>query len=142
MWRAKVLEHLDVAADPDGKALTPGGLDEGEVAGSKHAHEDLGVAHLPGVAVHHRHRVAGVVHEDLLPRRMLLAQDGIDRGLPRAVEVAVAAVLEAVEMVPLVLEPEQLKRDPGPRSTSLILRMDDLFAGIPPLVRGEQKRAT
>jgi len=107
----KISEHPDVGGGPVGQRLGPGGFGEGEIAGPEHTNEDLGLADLAGLRIHHRHRLAGVVHEDLLSGLMLLAQNRIDTGLPLTEEIAEPAVLVAIAISFLVLEPQQVKRD-------------------------------
>ena len=89
----------------------PGGFGEGEVAGPKYPHKDLGLTDLALLRIHDGHRLAGVVHENLLSGLVLLAQNRIEAVPPLAEEIAEAAVLVAIGVNCLVLEPQELERD-------------------------------
>jgi len=75
---------------------------------------EAGLADLAGLGVHYGHGVTGVVHERLLAGLVFLAKDGIQGALPGVVEFAVPAVLVAVGMDGLVLQPKKLEGDALP----------------------------
>ena len=109
----KILVPPHVGANPLRELLALTGLRVREVGGTEHAEEDLRSAHLSGLSEDDRHRLAGVLDEDLLAGPELLPQDHIDAAAPLAVTLAEAAVLQPVLPL-LVLEPEELERDPLP----------------------------
>jgi hypothetical protein len=64
-----------------------------------------------GFAVHHhRHRVAGVVDEQLLPAAVLLAHDQRQSPFPATEQIAETAVTVAVRMLGDVFFPQNLER--------------------------------
>jgi hypothetical protein len=63
--------------------------------------EDLRDLHLAAVAVDDRHRLAGVVDEQLVARRVLEAHHGVLPSEPGVVVAAERAVLAAVGVAPL-----------------------------------------
>ena len=85
-----------MSADPVGQPLAPAGLGVGVVGGAQHRDEDLGAPLLAGRGVEHRHRVAGIVDEQLLAGSMRLAHRRRDGLAPFPIEVAEAAVAVAV----------------------------------------------
>ena len=103
-------KRVDVSADPVRQPLAPAGLGIGVVRGPQHRDEDLGLAHLPGDRVEHRHGVAGEVHEQLLAGDMGLAHGRRDAAAPFAVEVAEPAVAVAVGMLAAIFLPQQHQR--------------------------------
>ena len=64
---------------PVGKGLRPGRLGEGVARRPEHRDEHLRLALLAGLAVHHRDRLTGVVHEHLLARAVFLAHHHVER---------------------------------------------------------------
>ena len=63
-----------VGTDPIAERLCPGRLDIGEARRAHHCDEDLRLAHLAGQPVDdHRHRVAGVIDEQLVAAHVGLA---------------------------------------------------------------------
>ena len=69
----KKTKHPDMRADPVGERLRPGGLGKGVTGRTQHRHEDLRLADLTGLAIDNRNLLAGIIHEDLVAGRMLLA---------------------------------------------------------------------
>src|SRR6516164_4480688 len=51
---------------PVPQVACPGGLGVGVTAGAQHSDKDIGLAHLAGFWVGHRHRLTGMIHEGLL----------------------------------------------------------------------------
>jgi len=100
-------EAAPVRADPVRKPLAPGGLHVGEITRPQHGDKDLGLPHLPGAPVHHRHRLAGVVYEKPFAGHIVLAQHRLQGALPAPVELAELAILIAVGVSRPVLLPEQ-----------------------------------
>ena len=98
--------------DPVGQRLRPGRLGVGVVRRPQHRDEDLRLAKLSGVAVHHPDRVPGVVDEHLLARTVLLAHHDVDLRGPRPVPRTEPAVLHPLGMNRLVLLPQQCERHP------------------------------
>ena len=95
---------------PVGKGLRPGRLGEGVARRPEHRDEDLCLALLAGLAVHHRDRLTGVVHEHLLARTVLLAHHHVERRRKRAVPLTELAVLQSLGVDRLVLVPQQRER--------------------------------
>lgn len=108
---AQMFESADVAADPVGQALAPGGFAVGVVGGAQHGDEDGGLADFAGHRVDDGHGRPGVVDEQLLAWGMGLAQAHREAADPVPVVVAEAAVAIAVGVLGLVLLPEQVEGD-------------------------------
>ncbi|MNQ75957.1 hypothetical protein D3C85_907730 [compost metagenome] len=100
-------EAAGVRAQPVRQLLRPGSLGEGVAGGTEHRDEHLRLADLAAVTVDHRHRLPGVVDEQLLAGAVLLAHHHIQPSLPGAVVVAEPAVLIALRVRQSVLLPEQ-----------------------------------
>ena len=66
-------ECPDMSADPVGQRLREGRLDVGVARRAQHGDEHLGAAHLAGTTVNQVDRLAGIVDEQPLARRMDLA---------------------------------------------------------------------
>ena len=98
------------SAHPVGQALRPGRLGVGVVRRAQHGDEDLRLAHLAGGAVDDRHRVPGVVDEQLLAGAVLLAHHHVEAPGPGPVALAEPAVLKPVRVDGLVLLPQQRQR--------------------------------
>jgi len=96
-----------MGAQPVGQLLRPGGLGEGVAGGTEHRDEHLCLADLAAVAVDHRHRLPGVVYEQLLADAVLLAHHHVQFALPGPIVFAEPAVLEALGLAQAVLLPEQ-----------------------------------
>ena len=97
--------------DPVRQALRPGGFRVGKARCAQHRHENLRRAPLAGEPVHDdRHRVAGIVHEQLLARGMGLAHDHRQLGGEGPVELTKAAVAQAIRLLGDVLLPEDRER--------------------------------
>ena len=110
---AEELKRVDVSPDPVRQPLAEAGFGIGVVRGPQDRDEDLGVAHLPGDRIEHRHGVAGEVHEQLLARGMGLAHGRGHAAAPFAVEVAEAAVAVTVGMLAAIVLPQQRQRHAG-----------------------------
>lgn len=65
------------------------------------------------MAVDHRHRLAGVVDEQLLADAMFLAHHHVQLALPGPVMLAEPAVLKALRLAQAVLLPEQRQSHAG-----------------------------
>ncbi len=104
---AKELERTDVRRDPVGQSLAPGGLAEGVAAGPQHGHEHFGEPHLPGAAVRHRNRVAGIIDELLFTRFVDLAHHRVLTATPLKITVAELGVLQPVKVVGFVFLPQK-----------------------------------
>ena len=97
--------------DPVRQALRPRCFRIGKARRTQHRHEYLCRAPLAGEPVHNdRHRVAGVVHEQLLARGVGLAHDHRQLGGERPVQLTKAAVAQAVRLLGDVLLPEDGER--------------------------------
>ena len=107
---AEEFEGAHVRADPIRQGLRPGRLGEGITRGPEHGDEDLRLAHLPGLAVDDRHRLPGVVDEQLLASAMLLAHHQVEFPGPGPILVAEPAVLEPLRVQRLVFLPQQRQR--------------------------------
>ena len=104
------LEGSYVRGRPVRQGLRPGGLGEGVARGAEHGHEDLRLTLLAGLGVDHRHRLPGVVDEQLLAGAVLLAHHQVELSSPFPVLLAEPAVLQPLGMDRLVLFPEQGQR--------------------------------
>ena len=111
---AEGLQGAHVAAQPVGSALRPGRLDMRQVRTAEHGDEDLRAAALARVPIDDRHRLAGVIDEELLPRQMVLAQHPLLAREPAPVLIAEHAVLPAIGMRRLVFLPQQQARHAAP----------------------------
>lgn len=75
--------------------------------------EDRQIFDLACLSIHDRHRLPGIVDEQLLPGPMRLAHDDVELGTPLTIPLAELGVLVPVAgMLLLVLLPEELQRDP------------------------------
>ncbi len=109
---AEVGEGLDVTFDPVDQLLAPAGVGERQTGGAHHRHEDVGLVDAPACRVHHhRHGVAGVIHEHLLAARMRLAHGHRQAGFPAAVELTPTAIAVAVRVGLDILVPKDLQCD-------------------------------
>ncbi len=106
---AEEVQGTHMAGDPVGQLLGPGRLDVGVVRRAQNGNEDLGLLDLASSTVRHGHRLAGVVDEQLLSRRVGLAHRQRQPLAPAPVVVAEGAVLEAVLLPGLVLLPQQFQ---------------------------------
>ena len=100
-------------ADPVGQTLRPGRLGIGVVRGPEHRHEDRRGAELPAGRIHDRHRLPGIVDEQLLPSTVGLAHHHVERAAPVFVALAEPAVAEALGVLRPVLLPQQHQRHTG-----------------------------
>lgn len=100
-------EGMPVRIDPIRQALACRGPAEGVVAGPQDGHEELGRAFLPRLRVDNRHRQARVVHQELLPGPVALAKADIQMARPLMVQQTELAVLVALGIGRLVLQPQK-----------------------------------
>lgn len=91
---AEEREPPDVRSDPVEQPLAPGRLAEGVAAGPHHREEDLGEADLAGAGVGHRHRLPGVIDEQLLARLVDLPHHRVLAVAPLLIKLAEPAVLQ------------------------------------------------
>ena len=97
--------------DPVRKALRPGSFCVGKARRTQHRHEYLRRAPFAGEPVHDdRHRVAGIVHEQLLARGVGLAHDHRQLGSEGPVQLTEAAIAQSIRLLGDVLLPEDGKR--------------------------------
>ena len=85
-------EGADVRRRPVGQGLGPCRLGEGVARGAEHGHEDLRLPHLAGLAVDHRHRLPGVLDEQLLAGAVLLPHHQVELRGPGPVLLAEPAL--------------------------------------------------
>ena len=107
---ADELEGADVRRRPVLQGLRPRRLGEGVARGPEDGHEDLRLPHPAGLAVDHRHRLPGVVDEQLLAGAVVLAHHQVELPGPGPVLVAEPAVLQPLGVGLLVLLPQQRQR--------------------------------
>ena len=110
---AEVLERRHVRADPVGLPLRGRGARKRVVRRAPHRNEHARRPDLAGGRVDHPHRLAGVVHEQLLARLVLLAHRAAQRRGERRVQLAEAraAVRQQPRLAAVsVLLPQQLQR--------------------------------
>jgi hypothetical protein len=92
--------------DPIAELLRPGRLDIGEARGAHHRDEDMRLAHLAGQPVDdHRHRVAGVIDEQLVAAHVGLAHRDRELAFPDPVQLAETGVAVALRIARDVLVP-------------------------------------
>ena len=72
-------EHADAGANPVRERLRPARLSIGQAGRPQHGDEDLRRAHRARDRVGDRHQLAGIIHERLVPRGVLLAHLGDSR---------------------------------------------------------------
>ena len=78
------------------------------IRSAQNSHEDLSLAHVARLRMDDRHRLPGIVHEQLLPALMELAQGAALPGSPVLVALAELAIAVAgLPMALAVLLPEQ-----------------------------------
>lgn len=106
---AEVFQGAHVGADPVGDTLRPRRLAVGVIRESQHGDEDLRTPNLARRRIDHLHGLAGVIDEELVARRVRLAQHGVLRADPGPVQIAEAAVAVAVLARRPVLLPQQLQ---------------------------------
>ncbi len=104
------LEGAHVRRRPVRQGLRPRRLGEGVARRPEDRHEDLRPPLLAGLAVDHRHRLPGVVDEQLLAGAVVLAHHQVELPGPGPVLLAEPAVLQALGVALLVLLPEQRQR--------------------------------
>jgi hypothetical protein len=101
-----------MGADPIAERLRPGRLDVGKARGAHHRDEDLRLARLAGQPVDdHRHRIAGIVDEQLVAAHVGLAHRDRELAFPDAVQLAEAGVAVTLRIARDVLVPEDRQRD-------------------------------
>jgi hypothetical protein len=107
---ADELQRGDDAGRPVGGLLAGGGAGVGVVRCPQHGHEDLGLANLASACIHDGHRLAGVVHKQLVAGLVVLAHGALQEPGPGLVLLAEGAVLvRLTSMLVLVFLPEQLQ---------------------------------
>ena len=107
-------QGVDMRTDPIGKPFRPARLGVGVVGCAERRDEDVGGTLRAICLIKHRHRVAGIIDEQLLPGRMRLPHRRRDRFAPFAIEIAEAAVTVAVRLLRAVLLPQQHQRHAAP----------------------------
>jgi len=105
---AQEVQRAHVRTDPVRQALRPARLGVGIVRRAQHGDEHLRRAQLAGAAVHHLHRLPGVVDEQPFTGSVHLPHGRRQPGLPAAVQLAPAAVPAGVAGA--VFFPEQQQR--------------------------------
>ena len=101
-----------MGADPIAKRLRPGRLGVGEVRGAQDRDEDLRLTDLAGQPVDdHRHRVAGVIDEQLVATHVGLPHRDRELAFPDSVQLAEARVAVALRIARDVLVPQDRQRD-------------------------------
>ena len=111
---ADELQRANDAGHPVGGLLAGGGAGVGVVRCAQHGHEDLGLAYLASVGIHHGNGLAGVVHKELVTARVGLAHGALQAPGPGLVLLAEGAVLVRLTAVLLlVFLPQQLQRHTG-----------------------------
>jgi len=103
-----------VGRDEIRQRLRPRRLCIGVIAHTRGRYKNLGLAHRARLRIPHRHRHARVVDEELLPGLVLLAHPDRQLTLPRPVQVAEPAVLEALRIAGFVLLPQHEQRHAPP----------------------------
>jgi len=108
---AQAFERSNMTANPVGQALAPRRFAVGIVGRAEHGNEDRRLPNFTRHRISHRHRRAGVVDEQLLARRMRLAQADREPTDPLPIMGAEAAITVALGMLRLVFLPEEVERD-------------------------------
>lgn len=85
-----------------------GGFGVGVTAGPQHGHEDIGFPHFARLGIGDRHRLAGMIDEDLLAGPVFLAQHDIQIARPTPVQLAEPAIVVTFRMGLMVFFPQQL----------------------------------
>ena len=104
---AKILKRPNVRAQPITGALASGRLGMRVVGKAQHGDKDLGRASGSRVPILDRHRLSGIIDEELIAGRMFLAQHQLLGLQPATVLLAEYAVLPSIRMSALVLLPQQ-----------------------------------
>jgi hypothetical protein len=125
-----------VGADPLGQCLAPARFRVGVIGSPQHGDEDVGATLLTRRGVEHRHGVAGPIDEQLLASGMRLPHRRRHGLAPIAIEVAKAAIAVAVDVLGLVLLPQQLQRHALPPQ----LLVDVVPIGLCPCRCGLERR--
>lgn len=101
---------MDVRGEPTAQILPPGGFRVGVVGAAEDGDEDVGVPEFSRAPFHDGDGGPGEVHEELLPGFVLLPEDHVHLPPETPVALAELRVLQAVGILGLVFEPEQLQR--------------------------------
>lgn len=128
-------EATSVRAQPVWQLLRPGGFGEGVAGSAEHRDEHLRLADLATVAVDHRHRLPGVIDEQLLADAVLLAHHHVQFALPGSIVFAEPAVLKALRLAQAVLLPKQRQGHAGATQ----LGMHPRPSGQWPLLAGHRR---
>ena len=107
-------EGVDVGGDPIGEPLRPARLGIGVVGRPERSDEDVGGTLRVRYLIEYRHRVAGIIDEQLFPGRVRLTHRRRDGLAPFAIEIAEAAVTVTVRLLRAVLLPQQHQRHAAP----------------------------
>ena len=111
---ADELQRGDDAGRPVGSLLAGCGAGVGVVRCPQHRHKYLCLAYLAAAGIHDGHRLAGVVHKQLVAGLVGLAHGALKAPDPGLVLLAEGAVFVGLARVLLlVLFPQQLQRDTG-----------------------------
>ena len=109
---ANGFQGADMGCDPVREALRPRGFRVGEARCAQHRHENLCFAPFAGEPVDDdRHRVARVIHEQLLPGGVGLAHDHRQLGCEGPVQLAEARIAQAIRLLGDVLLPQDRQGD-------------------------------
>lgn len=106
---------MGMRAQPDRQLLRPGGFGKGIAGGAEHCDEHLCLADLAAAPLDHRHRLPGVIDEQLLADTVLLTHRHVQLALPGSVVIAEPAVLEALRLAQAVLSCQSSANTPGSR---------------------------
>ena len=108
---AEKSQRPHMTADPVGQLLAGLRLGVGVAAGSLNSHKNLGLPHFSSFRVGDGDRVSGIIHEQLLPRFVVLSHRWIQFLHVPPVQIAVLAVAVAARMILPVFLPQQSQGD-------------------------------
>jgi hypothetical protein len=105
-------EGAHMGPDPVGQILVPVGLGVGVAARPEHSHKHLRRADLTRLHIHHRHRLTGIVHEELLAPLVAQPHGRVERLRPLAIELTELTVALALRISLPVFQPQQPQGHP------------------------------